>query len=141
MPDVRCYLVGSKAPEAVRSLDGDGIIFKGFVDDLEPFLDGCRIALAPLTYGAGVKGKVNMSMAYGQPVVASPAAAEGLNARHGEELLIAGSAEEFAAEVIRLYRDEDLWNKLSEAGLHNVEAHFSFAAARKNLESLLTDLD
>ena len=46
-----------------------GVEFHGFVEDLEPFLDGCRIAVAPLRYGAGVKGKVNSSMSYGQPVV------------------------------------------------------------------------
>jgi glycosyltransferase involved in cell wall biosynthesis len=103
LPEVRCYLIGSKAPDSVQKLDGDGMIFKGFVQDLEPFLDGCRIALAPLRYGAGVKGKVNMSMAYGQPVVASPAAGEGLAAQHGREILIADTPEAFAAEVIRLY--------------------------------------
>ncbi len=71
IPDMRFHLIGSKAPEKVRSLHGDGVEFHGFVKDLEPWLDGCRLAVAPLRYGAGVKGKVNLSMSRGQPVVAT----------------------------------------------------------------------
>ena len=71
LPGVNFHLIGSKAPERVRALDGNGVIFHGFVADLQPWLDACRLAVAPLRYGAGVKGKVNMSMAHGQPVVAT----------------------------------------------------------------------
>ncbi|MDX1380232.1 MAG: glycosyltransferase, partial [Xanthomonadales bacterium] len=55
LPGVSFHLVGSKAPERVRALgDADGVTFHGFVEDLAPFLDGCRLAVAPLRYGAGV---------------------------------------------------------------------------------------
>ncbi|MFC1778114.1 glycosyltransferase, partial [Pseudomonadota bacterium] len=136
LPDMRFHLIGSKAPERVRALNGDGVVFHGFVESLEPFLSDCRLAVAPLRYGAGVKGKVNMSMAHGQPVVATPIAAEGMFAEHGKELLIAGDAEAFAREVIRLYQDEELWNRLSDASVQNVKEHFSLAAARTSLTKL-----
>jgi len=136
VPQMRFHLIGSKAPERVRSLGGDGVIFHGFVESLQAFLSGCRIAVAPLRYGAGVKGKVNMSMAHGQPVVATPAAAEGLYAEHERELLVAEDAPAFAREVVRLYQDEELWNRLSDASVRNVEEHFSIAAARKSLTAL-----
>jgi glycosyltransferase involved in cell wall biosynthesis len=106
------------------------------VDSLQPFLSGCRLAVAPLRYGAGVKGKVNMSMAHGQPVVATATAAEGMFAEHERELLVAQDAVSFAREVVRLYQDEDLWNRLSDASVQNVEAHFSMAAARNSLTAL-----
>ncbi len=89
LPQMRFHLIGSKAPERVRSLSGDGVVFHGFVESLQPFLSNCRLAVAPLRYGAGVKGKVNMSMAHGQPVVATPAAVEGMFAEHERELLVA----------------------------------------------------
>ncbi len=76
-------------------------------------------------------------MASGLPVVATPIAAEGMGLRDGVDVLIAEDAERFAEAILRLYRDEALWLTLSEAGLANVEAHFSFAAARSALASAL----
>lgn len=136
LPNLRFHLIGSNAPDQVRSLNGDGVVFHGFVDSLQPFLSDCRLAVAPLRYGAGVKGKVNMSMAHGQPVVVTPAAAEGMFAEHERELLVAEDAESFAREVVRLYQDEELWNRLSDASVQNVKDHFSLATARDSLRTL-----
>ena len=141
LPSMRFHLIGSKAPERVRALSGDGVVFHGFVESLQPFLSDCRLAVAPLRYGAGVKGKVNMSMAHGQPVVATPAAVEGMFAEHERELLVAEDAESFAREVVRLYQDGDLWNRLSKASVENVETHFSLAAARASLTELFDSFD
>ena len=82
-----------------------------------------------------------MSMAHGQPVVTTPAGAEGLFAEHEKELLVAEDAESFAGEVIRLYQDGDLWQRLSEASVLNVEKHFSLAAARESLSALFESFD
>ena len=136
LPEMRFHLIGSKAPERIRTLSGDGVEFHGFVETLQPVLSDCRLAVAPLRYGAGVKGKVNMSMAHGQPVVATPAAVEGMFAEHGREILVAEDAASFAAEIVRLYQDEDLWNRISDASVQNVEDHFSLATARASLTSL-----
>ena len=78
-----------------------------------------------------MKGKVNLSMAHGQPVVATPAAVEGMHLRHGHDVLVAGDAADFAAAIVRLYGDEALWNRLSENGRENVRRHFSLDAARE----------
>jgi len=137
LPDVRAHIIGSKMPPAISALDVPGLEVHGFVADLEPFLDGCRIALAPLRYGAGVKGKVNMSMSYGQPVVATTVAAEGMHLVPGSDILVADSADLFAAQIVRLYRNPELWLQLSEAGMDNVRQHFSFDAARRALERIL----
>jgi len=140
LPDVQFHLIGSKAPDSVRELKGDGVVFHGFVEDLEHYLDGCRLAVAPLRYGAGVKGKVNMSMSHGQPVVATPMAVEGVGTEHGVDVLVAETEQEFAEQVLRLYRDEELWNRISDAAVANVKRHFSLDAARLNVESLLERL-
>lgn len=138
LPHLRFHLIGSKAPEQVRALSGEGVVFHGFVDSLDPFLSDCRLAVAPLRYGAGVKGKVNMSMAHGQPVVATPAAVEGMFAEHERELLVAEDAVSFANEVVRLYQDEALWNRLSDASVQNVKEHFSLGTARASLTELFS---
>ncbi|MFP3787227.1 glycosyltransferase, partial [Burkholderia sp. SIMBA_024] len=80
---------------------------------LSPYMDGCRIAVAPLRFGAGVKGKVNLSMAHGQPVVATTCAVEGMHLRDGEDVLVADAADAFADAVVRLHEDPRLWATLS----------------------------
>ena len=140
LPEIQFHLIGSKATEQISSLHGNGVQFHGFVKSLEPWLDGCRLAVAPLRYGAGVKGKVNLSMSRGQPVVATPAAVEGLFARPGEDILVAENEQEFAAQIVRLYQDEQLWNRISTAGLENVQKYFSVETAQLSLQSLLKSL-
>jgi GT2 family glycosyltransferase/glycosyltransferase involved in cell wall biosynthesis len=137
IPELVFHIVGSKITPAVEALAGNGVEVHGFVEDIHPFLDGCRIAVAPLRYGAGVKGKVNQSMAYGQPVVATPIAVEGMEIEAGSEALVASEPAQFADEIVRLYRDPELWLRLSDAGLANIRAHFSFEAASAALERIL----
>jgi GT2 family glycosyltransferase/glycosyltransferase involved in cell wall biosynthesis len=137
-PTLCFHLIGSKASDEVRALgEVAGVIFHGHVEDIEPFLDGCRLAVAPLRYGAGVKGKVNMSMSYGQPVVATPTAVEGMHLRPDQDVLVAESPEAFAQQVLRLYGDAALWQTLSDNGTENVRRHFGFDAARAVIRQLL----
>ena len=140
MPEVDFHLIGSKAPEKVSTLRGDGVHFHGHVKSLEPWLDGCRLAVAPLRYGAGVKGKVNMSMSRGQPVVATPMAVEGMFVTSGKEVLVAETEQDFADAIVRLYQDEQLWGRISEAGMDNVRQYFSVETASRSLQNLLKEL-
>ncbi|HET6631372.1 MAG TPA: glycosyltransferase [Rhodanobacteraceae bacterium] len=137
LPELRLHLVGSKMPESIRALASDAVEVHGFVEDIEPLLDGCRISVAPLRYGAGVKGKVNMAMSYGLPVVATPMAVEGIDAEPGREVLVAADAEGFAEAVVRLYGNPALWQQLSRNGAESVRRQFSFEVARATLRGLL----
>ena len=105
--------------------------------DLAPCLDGCRISVAPLRYGAGVKGKVNQAMAHGLPVVATSIAVEGMQLVPGADVLVADDPGRFAEAVIGLYDDPDLWQRLSERGRENVAKHFSFEVAEAALRRIL----
>ena len=137
LPDVRLHIVGSRMPNDLRALADTRVEVHGFVEHLDRFLDGCRLSIAPLRYGAGVKGKVNMAMAHGQPVIATPIAVEGMHVVDGEQVLVAEDAAAFADSIVRAYLDADLWERLSRNGLLNVERHFSFAAARMALQEIL----
>ncbi len=141
LPEIQFHLIGSKATAQVSSLAGNGVLFHGFVKSLDPWLDGCRLAVAPLRYGAGVKGKVNMSMSRGQPVVATPAAVEGLFSKPGEDILVAENEREFADQIVRVYQDEQLWNQISIAGQDNVRKYFSVETAQLSLQALLKSLN
>ncbi|TVQ42170.1 MAG: glycosyltransferase, partial [Wenzhouxiangella sp.] len=140
IPGVELHLIGSRMPAEIRELDAEGVIVHGFVEDLDPYLAGCRVSVAPLRYGAGVKGKVNQAMAHGLPVVATTCAAEGMFLVHDQDVLMADSAEALAAEIVRLHEDPELWARLSAAGLANVERHFSREAARRALAAIVLEL-
>ncbi|HEY7906987.1 MAG TPA: glycosyltransferase, partial [Wenzhouxiangella sp.] len=138
-PSIDLHLIGSRMPEWLQNIHAPGLYNHGFVEDLMPHLAQRKVALAPLRYGAGVKGKVNQAMAHGLPVVATSMAAEGLHTEHNVDILIADDTESFVDEIIRVYNDEALWKSLSEGGLANVSAHFSRDAAREVLEGILSE--
>ena len=130
-PDIRFHCIGMAPPAEVQALHAQpGILVHGHVANIDGYMDGARIALAPLRFGAGVKGKVNLSMAHGQPVVATSCAIEGMHLSHGHDVLVADDAAAFADAVLRLYEDGDLWQRLSDHGRENIARHFSMDAAR-----------
>ncbi|MBN6152414.1 glycosyltransferase [Xanthomonas sp. AmX2] len=132
LPGIRLHCIGAHAPEDLLRLGAalPGVELHGHVPDIAPYMDGARLAIAPLRFGAGVKGKVNLSMAHGQPVVATSCAVEGMHLRDGHDVLVADDAAQFAAAVVRAYQDEALWNTLAHNGLRNIATHFSLDAAR-----------
>ena len=137
LPDVAFHCIGSDVPEEVAALASvAGIHIHGHVPDLAPWLDGARISLAPLRYGAGVKGKVNQAMAHGLPVVATSPAVEGMGLQHDHDVLIADEPHAFAAQVARLYQDPSLWQRLATNGRSNVAENFSMDAARDSVRRL-----
>ena len=109
----------------------------GAVARVEPYLDACRVSVAPLRFGAGVKGKVLASLGRGVPVVGSPVAFEGIPVGDGREVLVADGAAEAAEALVRLHEDESLWQRLSAAGTALVAARFSPAAAEAALAAAL----
>ena len=136
-PPLHLHVLGDVPEDARRELDGPHVTLHGRVADLAPFMDRCRLSVAPLRFGAGVKGKVNMAMSYGLPVVATPVAAEGMQLNDGVDVRIAEDADAFAAAVLELYDDPASWLRLSEAGLQNVHRHFSPEAAAATLRDVL----
>lgn len=136
LPQMTLTVVGSHMPESVRALAGNGILTVGYVEDIAPVIDAARVSIAPLRYGAGVKGKINQAMACGLPVVATSVAVEGMNLVAGEEILIADQPQEYADEIVRLYGDANLWHRISDRGYENVQTHFSREAAKKALAEL-----
>lgn len=138
LPDARTLLVGSDMPQAVEALAADGIVAVGYVADLEPLLDSVRISVAPLRYGAGVKGKISLAQSSGVPVVATTLAAEGMHLCHGRDVLLADDAATFADAVVVAYSDAELWRRLSDGGMVNVSSHYGRERAGAVLEELLT---
>lgn len=134
-PEIELDIVGSDMPPDLEELarQSPGVRVQGHVPDITPLLLTRRIGLAPLRFGAGVKGKINSSMAHGQPVVATPCAIEGMHLTPGINVIAADNAMEFAQNIVKAYYDVELWSSLSVGGLHNVSTHFSRGRALQTM--------
>ncbi|WP_162634924.1 glycosyltransferase [Pseudomonas putida] len=140
LPGVRFYAVGSKPPAEIKALESEDVVITGFVEDLPPLLDKMRVSVAPLRYGAGIKGKIGTAMAHGLPVVATSLAAEGMSLSANENILVADDAQSFAEAIVRLYEDESLWNELSLAGQDFALQEWGVEAAWVSLSKILDDI-
>ncbi|HEY7002121.1 MAG TPA: glycosyltransferase [Candidatus Udaeobacter sp.] len=139
LSDAKFYIIGDKAPPEIVALGSERIVVAGLQKDVRPFFDSVRLSVAPLRFGAGVKGKINQSMAFGVPVVATSLAVEGMALADDEDVLIADEPEDFARALVKVYESEELWKRLSESGVRKTRDLYSPAVASKNLEFLLSD--
>ncbi len=127
------HVVGANPPEEVRALAGPDVEIHGYLADLEPFLGDRRLAVAPLRYGAGVKGKMLTAMAAGLPVVATSVAAEGLALRHGVTFLKGDDPDGLAAAVLELHGSQSLWEELRDAALEHARQGWGGSVCRETL--------
>jgi glycosyltransferase involved in cell wall biosynthesis len=139
LAEAKFYIIGEKVPPDVVALATENVIVTGVQPDVRPFFDSAKLSIAPLRYGAGVKGKINQSMAYGVPVVATSLAIEGMELAPGEDVLVADEPETFAEAMIKLYQSEELWKRLSENGIAKTRAKYSVEVAREKLSVLFND--
>ena len=137
--DAKFHIVGDKAPPEVIALGNENIVVTGFQRDVHQLFDAVKLSVAPLRFGAGVKGKINQSMAFGVPVVATSLAVEGMELADHEDIFVADEPEDFARALIKLYESAELWNRLSENGIRKTRQLYSTEAARKRLEFLFSD--
>jgi GT2 family glycosyltransferase len=135
-PEFRVHIVGSDPPDDILGMTSDRVTIHGYVADVEELFDRCKISIAPLRYGAGVKGKIGQSLALGVPCVTTSIGAEGMGLEDGVSGMIADSAADFAAKIERLYTDADLWTALRNRGFEVIERNMSVSAARRELGQL-----
>jgi GT2 family glycosyltransferase/glycosyltransferase involved in cell wall biosynthesis len=139
LSDAKFYIIGDQAPPEIIALADENAVVAGFQPEIAPFFETVKLSVAPLRYGAGIKGKINQSMAYGVPVVATSLAVEGMGLIDHEDILVADEPEDFARALIELYESEELWNRLSENGVRKTRALYSTDAAREKLHALFSD--
>jgi glycosyltransferase involved in cell wall biosynthesis len=137
LPDVKFHIIGGDAPESVAALASENILVAGHRPDITEDFQNIKLSVAPLRFGAGVKGKINVSMSYGVPVVATTIAAEGMGLTPGEDVLVADDPQHFADAVAALYTSENLWERLSANGLEMTKKHYSVETMRKTLAELI----
>jgi glycosyltransferase involved in cell wall biosynthesis len=110
------------------------------VESLDSYFNQCRLSIAPLRYGSGIKGKIGTSASYGVPCVATTLAAEGMGLVDGVEILVADGAKQFAEKLVHLYNNEKLWNQISKGSLDFVQRNYSYETGKAHLQQLFNSL-
>ncbi|MDI4639962.1 glycosyltransferase family 4 protein [Rhodoblastus acidophilus] len=124
-PSIPCFLAGSEMPESLHRLASERVRILGAVADLGEIFNSVRLTVAPLAYGAGLKGKVLDSLAAGAPCVYTPVAAEGFAFPRILADQIRATPAEIAEAVVALHNDEALNGQVREAGIDFVRTSFS----------------
>jgi GT2 family glycosyltransferase len=137
--DATLTVVGPDAPQWLIDDCGPSVTFTGWLPDAAPAFDAARLFVAPLRYGAGMKGKVGHAMSMGLPVVTTSVGAEGMDLTDGVEALIRDAPEPFADAVTELMDDEALWTKLSMNGRRAVAERWSPGVIAKRLAPLFSE--
>lgn len=131
-------IVGRQPAPAVTALtQSPSIIVTGAVADVRGWLAAADVIVAPLRTARGVQNKVLEAMAMARPVVASHAAAEGIDARDGEHFLVAASPQEEAASILRLLDDPARRQSIGAAARQHMLARYGWAAQLSRLPELL----
>ncbi|MBE8995329.1 glycosyltransferase [Microcystis aeruginosa] len=138
-PDIIVNLLGSNLKDEVKELANDQVIVTGYVPEVEPYFQESRIFVAPLRFGAGMKGKIGQSLSLGLPTITTKIGAEGMGLIDHQDVLIADTAEEFAQAVIELYDNMKLWQKLADNSLETIK-RYQPATVQTNLQALLSNL-
>ena len=130
-------ILGAQQQGVLEDLAHAHLHWPGYVPDVTPYFDGARVFVAPLRFGAGMKGKIGMAMALGLPVVTTPVGAEGMGLVDGTHALIADSEEDFAAAVAHLQKDDELWRHLAAEARALAAQHWSPEKMRDRLHDVL----
>lgn len=125
LPEAQCYVYGAYTPAKAQQFNQpkSGFHIAGWARDAQTVLENARINLAPLRFGAGLKGKVFDAAQVGTPSMMTTIASEGIYT--DEALCIADDAQEFANKAVQLYQDRELWIRTQQGNAAHLNAQFN----------------
>lgn len=115
IPDLKVNIIGSYITDEIEALASDKFKLLGFVDDLNAVINTTKLFVAPLRFGAGIKGKIGQSLEHSLPLVTTNVGAEGFDFGNQKQIMIANNAEAIAQKVIDLYTNKILWEEASNS--------------------------
>lgn len=135
-PDARFAIVGRNPTDAVRALAKQpGVTVTGEVADVRGWLAAASVVVAPLKLARGIQNKVLEGMAMARPVVASTAAATGID--HGDTIKVGSTVGEIAEAVTQLLSDPKKAAELGRAARKQVMERYSWEARLAPLDKIL----
>ena len=136
-PQTHLYIVGSTPPDRVCQLGSHSrVTVTGYVKDIRDFYRKGQIVIVPLRAGVGIRGKILEGWASGTAIVSTPLACQGLRAIHGENILIAEDAQEFALWTLALLRDSSFCHRLGQAGRQTARQYYDWKDIGKQMIEL-----
>lgn len=134
-PGVSLTIIGKNPPAdfQLAAKEDDSIQVTGYVGDLTPYLEQAALMVVPLRAGGGMRVRILEAFARGMPVVTTTVGLEGIDARSGEEVLVADSPEAFAGEVVKLLQDRELRERLAVRGRALAEARYDWQVVLKSM--------
>jgi polysaccharide biosynthesis protein PslH len=136
-PDIQLWIVGKDPPREILALRAHAnVTVTGAVADIRPYLQRATLAIAPITYGAGVQNKVLEALACATPVVATPQAASALQAIPGHDIVVAAGAAEIAQAILQLLDDPRQRRAVGVAGRRYIESYHHWGRTAVQLEEI-----
>ena len=126
LPKTELHVYGAYASQKVDQMhnEKEGFLIKGFTDDVNDVMQNAKVCLAPLRFGAGLKGKLIDAMQNGTPCVMTSIAAEGMFGDIEANGYVADNPHEFAQLAVELYKNSDLWNTKQQNGFRVIDQRF-----------------
>jgi glycosyltransferase involved in cell wall biosynthesis len=141
LPTVRLDIIGDNFSAAIKAYDSEDVRIRGYVPDVEPYLRNARVFIAPLRFGAGIKGKVGEAMAHGLPVVTTSIGAEGFGLTHELDVMIGDDPTSFAEAIQQLYLQKELWERVADNSRLRIEKHFTPEVIAKTINNSIKETD
>ena len=135
IPNLKVNVIGNIL-EKITDISDERFIFRGYVPDIENYFITNKLMVAPLRYGAGVKGKIGQAFEYYLPVVTTSIGAEGMFLDNSNNALIDDTPDGFAKNIIQLYNDKELWTKLQRNSEESLKP-FSKELLKETLKSII----
>ena len=134
-PDIELHIYGSYPPPKATALHNpkNGFLIKGWADNAYEVIQQARLCLAPLRFGAGIKGKLLDAMVCGTPSITTPVGAEGMTEGTEWPGKITMNEEEFVQATVALYSDEERWKTCQETGYKILADTYDGAASGTTL--------
>lgn len=134
--DYKVLIAGARPDKRVKQLESRNVTITGWVDDVRGEYARSKIFVAPLWSGTGQQNKILEAMAMGIPCVTTSAVNNAINAKDGEEILIANDEKEFKKAIKRLLTERDLYHKIKHNGIQLVKQSYSWNHNVEVLQSI-----
>jgi glycosyltransferase involved in cell wall biosynthesis len=140
--DVKLYVLGKQTDDRLANIAKNypSIKLCGFIQDINEYLEKCRVFIAPLRFGSGMKVKVLEGMYRGLPMVTTDIGAEGLEVDSNKQMLISDDAETFAQQCIQLLEDQKLWERLRDSSRELAANKYTWEPLFKSMDSAIEKL-
>jgi glycosyltransferase involved in cell wall biosynthesis len=141
LPRAEFLIVGANPIKAILELNAlPGVAVEGYVPDIRSWIQGAVVAVCPIRYGSGIKNKMLEWMSVGRAIVSTSRGAEGIEAIHGQDMLLADEPRDFARCVIELAQNPTLRFQLTQNARALIERRYTWALSVEKYEQIFSEV-